>query len=459
MIHPPLHAPGAVAALVERRLAAIEAQDAGLRAMITVTADTAREQAAHQDAAAAAGRSSGPLAGMTVTLKDVIHTAGVRTTNGSAIDSDFVPDADAEVVRRLKAAGAIVLGKNSLHEYAYGGTTQNPFFGSCRNPWASDRIPGGSSGGSGVAVAAGMCCASLGTDTAGSGRLPAALCGVTGLRPTSGAIPNRGVTPVSAFFDTISPMARSVTEVAAVFRAIAGHDPLDPFSVPRTQLPPGPAGDGRLDGLRIGIPASYFLEGLDPGVEQATRAAIATLVALGAGVVVVDLPDPGATRGHFEALFHTDCAHEHRARYEAHADRLGADTRERLEMLGRSVTGMTYAAALSAMRVWQWQIATAFADVDLIAHPTAPMVAPTVAEAAGTTGTTRRLAVFLYPWSFAQVPVLSLPIGLAEHGLPCGLSLVAPQWHEERLFRVGEAFQRVTDWHLHHPPMLAAPVS
>jgi aspartyl-tRNA(Asn)/glutamyl-tRNA(Gln) amidotransferase subunit A len=267
------------------------------------------------------------------------------------------------------------------------------------------------------------------------------------------------VTPVSAFFDTISPIARSVTEVAAVFRAIAGHDPQDPFSARHTGPACGPADDGRLDGLRIGIPSGYFLDGLDPGVEQAAQAAIATLGKLGARPVVVDLPDPGATRGHFEALFHTDCAHEHRARYESDADRLGADTRERLEMLGRSVTGMTYAAALSAMRVWQWQIGMAFAEVDLIAHPTAPMVAPTVAEAAGTTGTTRRMAVFLYPWSFAQVPVLSLPMGPAEHGLPCGLSLVAPPWHEERLFRVGAAFQRVTDWHLRRPPLLGAPVS
>ncbi len=449
-----LRAPGGAAALVERRLAAIDALNGRLRAMITVTADAARDLAKAQDRAVAAGHWSGPLAAMTVSLKDVIHTAGVRTTNGSDIDRDFIPSEDAEVVRRLKAAGAIVVGKNNLHEYAYGGTTQNPFHGSCRNPWDTERIPGGSSGGSGSSVAAGMCCASLGTDTAGSGRLPAALCGVTGLRPTSGAIPNRGVTAVSAFFDTISPMARSAVEVAAVFSAISGYDPKDPFSSdhPAARMPPRP--DGRLKGLRIGIPANYFFDGVEPGVETATGLAIAQLENLGATTVSVDLPGAAETCGHFERLFHTDCAFEHRDRFAAHAGRLGADTRDRLESLGRSFTGMEYAAALSAMQVWRWNVKAAFSGIDVIVHPTTPAVAPTLVDARSTTSATRRLAVYLYPWSFAQVPVLSIPSGFAESGMPCGLSLVAPWWREDILFRIGDAYQRVTDWHLREPAIL-----
>ncbi|MHA6646040.1 amidase [Mesorhizobium sp. A623] len=450
----PLQVPGGASALVEKRLAATEALNDRLRAMITVTADDARRVAAEQDAKSAAGRWSGTLAGLTVSLKDVIHTAGVRTTNGSDIDRDFVPVEDAEIVRRLKVAGAIIIGKNNLHEYAYGGTTQNPFHGSCRNPWDPERIPGGSSGGSGSAVAAGMSCVSLGTDTAGSGRLPASLCGLTGLRPTSGAIPNRGVTPVSNHFDTISPMARGVIEVAAVFGAIAGHDPQDPFSSDHAIAAMPPRSGDRLDGLRIGIPTDYFFDGVDPGVEAATRAAIAKLKELGAQTRPIDLPGAADTPRFFEKLFHTDCAYEHRTTFDSHGHRLGVDTRDRLQKLGRAFTGMDYAEGMAQMRIWQWTVRAAFEGIDAIVHPTTPVVAPTLANVMGTTTATRRLAVFLYPWSLAQVPMLSMPVGLAEAGMPCGLSVVAPWWREDTLFLIGQAYQCATDWHLAQPPIL-----
>lgn len=447
--------PGPTGRHVEDCLSAIERMDPALKAMITVTQESARAAARAEDEARSSGRAVGPLAGMVVTLKDVIRTAGVRTTNGSDIDRDFVPDEDAEVVRRLKDAGAIVVGKVNLHEYAYGGTSQNPFYGACRNPWDISRIPGGSSGGSGVAVASFMCDASLGTDTAGSGRLPAALCGVTALRPTSGAIPNRGITPLSAVFDTVSPMARSAVDVGRVFAAIAGYDPEDPFSsshpVPRLRLEKYVD----LSGLRIGVPADYFFDDVDPGVEEAVRAAIAQLAALGAQVLPLSLPDAAQAPGHFEKLFHSDAAYEHRARYADLRDRFGADTRQRLETLGRSFSAMDYAGAVVWMRRWQRRLEAVFAQVDLIAHPTTPTVAPTIDDCAATTTVTRRLAKFLYPWSLAQIPVLSLPAGLAEYGMPCGLSLAAPWWREDTLFRAGVAFQRATRWHLLEPPLVA----
>jgi aspartyl-tRNA(Asn)/glutamyl-tRNA(Gln) amidotransferase subunit A len=444
----------AISRHVEQCLSAIERMDPTLRAMITVTAGPARDAARAQDVTRQEGRATGPLAGMTVALKDVIATAGVRTTNGSEIDRDVIPDEDAEVVRRLKAAGAIVVGKANLHEYAYGGTSQNPFYGACRNPWDIARIPGGSSGGSAAAAASFMCDASLGTDTAGSGRLPAALCGIGALRPTWGAIPNRGITALSPFFDTVSPMARSVADIARVFDAIAGHDAEDPFS----SAPPMPrqatAADIGLGGLRIGVPEDYFFEDVDPGVEAATRAAILELASLDAEVVRLSVPDASLAPGHFEKLFHSDAAHEHRERYARSKDRLGTDTRERLEALGRSFSAMDYAGALAWMQRWKWQVARIFQEVDLIAHPTAPTVAPTIADCVATTAVTRRLAKFLYPWSLAQVPVLSLPVGLAEHGMPCGLSLAAPWWREDLLFRVGTAFQQATRWHHLEPPIV-----
>lgn len=439
---------------VNERLAAIDGLDHRLRAMITVMREEALQQAREQDQRSALGHYCGSLSGLTVSLKDVIHTAGTRTTNGSDIDRDFVPTEDAEIVRRLRAAGAIVIGKNNLHEYAYGGTTQNPFHGSCRNPWDDQRIPGGSSGGSGAAVAAGMSCVSLGTDTTGSGRLPASLCGVTGLRPTAGAIPNRGVTPVSQFFDTISPMARSVREVAAVFAALAGYDPDDPFSIDHATAGLPPRSDGRLDGLRIGLPRNYFFDQVDAGVMDAVDRALKQFERLGAVLVEIELPGAAETPRHFEKLFHSDGAFEHRVTFEQHADRLGADTRERLSTLGRAFTAMDYAGAMSNMMHWQRIVRNAFEGVDLIAHPTTPVVAPTLADVKGTTAATRRLAVFLYPWSHAKVPMISLPAGPAEAGMPCGVGLVAPWWREDLLFRAGDAFQRATDWHLALPPML-----
>lgn len=452
MTAPPLLRPASASEHVQSCLDAIAGLDPHLRAMITVTGEDAGEEAERQDRLAAEGRSAGPLGGVTVTLKDVIHTAGIRTTNGSDIDRDFVPNADAEVVKRLKAAGAITVGKANLHEYAYGGTTQNPFHGACRNPWDFDRIPGGSSGGSGVAVAAGMCLVSLGTDTAGSGRLPASLCGVAGLRPTSGRIPNRGVTPVSAFFDTISPMARRVTDIARLFEAIAGHDPEDPFSADHP-LPTGiGTRGGRLDGLRIGLPGPYFRDGVAAGVERAVGASIRELERLGASLNYVELEDVALAPAHFEKLFHADCAFEHTERLASERVRYGADTLDRLTTLGGAFTAVDYARAMAFMKVWQRTVRNVFAEVDVIAHATTPIVAPTLADLNDTTSATRGLAVFLYPWSLAQVPVLTVPAGFAEHGMPCGLSLVAPWWREDVLFRVGTAFQDATDWHLRQPP-------
>ena len=454
MTAPPLLVPGTACSHVEHCLAAIDAFNPALKAMITVLPDQARAEARRQDDAAAAGRYIGPLAGVSVTLKDVIHTAGIRTTNGSDIDRDFVPAEDAEVVRRLKEAGAIIVGKANLHEYAYGGTTQNPFHGSCRNPWDTHRIPGGSSGGSAAAVASGMCLVSLGTDTAGSGRLPGSLCGVSALRPTSGAIPNRGVTAVSAFFDTISPMGRRVVDVARVFRAISGFDPADPFSSDHAVATGCRAHDGRLDGLRVGLPTRHFFDGIDRGVTEVVQAAITELESLGARLVDIDIEDADRASPHFEKLFHSDCAFEHSDRVSAHGDRLGPDTLERLSTLGGAFSAVEYARAMHFMRVWQWHVRRTFMQVDVIAHPTTPTVAPTLADVTGTTTATRRLAIFLYPWSLAQVPVLSIPAGIAEHGMPCGLSLAAPWGKEDVLFRVGEAFQRVTSWHLEEPDIV-----
>ena len=454
MQSPFLLRPASAAEHVEHCVSTIARLDGRLCAMITTTSDPARERARALDALAARGERAGLLHGLTVTLKDVIHTKGIRTTNGANFPDEEHPAADAEIVTRLDRAGAITIGKANLHEFAYGGTTQNPFHGSCRNPWDIDRIPGGSSGGSGSGVAAGYSHVSLGTDTAGSGRLPAALNGIAGLRPTPGRISLRGVTPVSAAFDTISPMARRVSDIARFYAVLAGYDPLDPVSVDRSVEDPLTGLSVGISGLRLGVPRRYFFDGMDPGVAKAIEEALAELERLGAKLIEVDVPQVENASTPFEQLFHTDGAGYHEERMAQAPERYGADTRERLTTLGGKVSGPTYARALVWAAAWRRRLQGVFAQVDALVHPSAPMVAPTVAECRNTTATTRRLTPCCYPWSLASVPVLSVPAGFAEHGMPCGLTIVAGWWNEPMLFRVGEEYQRATDWHLREPAIV-----
>jgi aspartyl-tRNA(Asn)/glutamyl-tRNA(Gln) amidotransferase subunit A len=437
---------------VERSVAAMDEWEPHLKAMITRTTDVAAERAAALDALRKAGEASTSLQGVTVVLKDVIDEKGVRTTNGANFPSS-VATRDAEVTRRLRAAGAVFVGKANLHEFAYGGTTQNPFWGSCRNPWDTSRIPGGSSGGSAAAVAAGYCDLSLGTDTAGSGRLPAALTGITALRPTLGRISNRGVTPCSRFFDTVSPMARSVSLVARAFGCLAGYDPEDPLSVDRPVAPLDVISGSDLGGVRIGIAIGpYFDGGADPGVERAVGKATETLRGLGAICRPIVVPEIEDAPTRLETLFHTDAAAFHRDRMEKKPELFGDDIRERLATLGGSVTGIDYSDALLWVATWRRTLERLFENVDAIIMPAAPAVAPLVADCRRTTTVTRRLARYCYPWSVAGGPSLSVPCGRAEHNLPCGL-LLAGRWCDEAtILRIGAAYQAVTDWHRLTPP-------
>lgn len=451
------HAPAPMSAVAHTKAALdrIARFDDRLKAMITVTADAALDRAAEADRAAANGDSLGLLHGMTVSLKDVIHTAGVRTTGGSKLYADFVPRDDAEVVRRLKAAGAIIVGKNNMHELAYGGTTQNPFYGSCRNPWDPERIPGGSSGGSGSAVAADYSDVSLGTDTAGSGRIPASLNGVAGLRPTSGRISNRNVIPCSLPFDTISPLARRVADIARVFAVIAGHDPLDALSAdqPLENFLPG-LGAG-VKGARLGLPKAYFFDQAEPEIAEAVMQAARLLERLGAKLVDISLPGAEVAKDYYEKIFHSDAAAFHREKLLSSPELFGADTRDRLNNLGGAFTAVDYALGLRWMENWKHRLRSQFREVDAILTPMTPIPAPRVADSLQTTTTTRRLTLFSYVWAIAQIPVLVLPCGFTDEGLPFGLSLAAAWWQEPLLFRIGTAYQAETDWHLRRAPLIA----
>ena len=438
---------------VRRCLEYVQAYDRDVNAVITVVDEPALAAAEVADAAAGEGRSLGLLHGMPVMLKDNIATAGIRTTSGSQFFADWVPAVDAEVVRRLKRAGAIVVGKANMAEFALGGTTQNRHFGRCRNPWDLDRVPGGSSGGSAAAVASDMCAGALGTDTGGSIRIPAALTGVAGLRPTAGRVSNRGTTPVSPELDTLGPIARRVIDVARLFAAIAEGDGQD--SSPAAQTPEGllPALGNPIDGVRVGLPTRFCFDRLHPEVGAAVGAATATLERLGAGLRDVDLPDVESAFAAARAMIIADAAAFHRERLAQQPDDFGPDVREWLRD-GAAIRPHEYERFLESRRIWRRTVAELFRSVDLVLSPTVGIPAPPIAECEAMTEVTLDLTRLTTPWAFAGVPALSVPCGLTAGGLPVGLQLVAAPWHESLLLRVGAAYQSVTDWHVAKPALL-----
>ncbi len=438
----------------EQCLENIERYNSRLNAFISVMADDARRCAHELDARLELGDAVGPLAGRVIAVKDNIDTAGQRTTLGSRFHAERIPNNDAEVVRRLHRAGAVVIGKTNLHELAFGATTQNAHYGSCRNPWDPKTIPGGSSGGSGVAVAADMCDAALGTDTGGSVRIPAALTGIVGLRPTVGRISNRGTEPVAPQLDTVGPMARTVVEAARLYEAIAGYDPEDELSVDRpveswcNTLPQG------IGGLRIGTPGASFFNGIDPEVAEAAHNATKTFADLGAHLCTVDIDEAHDLHARLKMLVPTNVAARNRERLANAPETLGADVRERMS-LGLMTTGTDYADWLRLIERWCMRVRGLFEAVDVILTPTVGIPAPKASAAADMIGTTGQLTRLTFVWSYAGVPALSVPCGFTSAALPVGLQLVGPQWSEARLLAIGAAYQEATDFHNRRPPALS----
>ena len=438
----------------ERSLEAIERLNPVLNALLAVMRDRALDEARAADAAATRLEWLGLLHGAMLTVKDCMDVAGVTTTFGSGAYRDNVAMRDATVVARLRAAGAVLLGKNNLHEWCFGGTTQNDHFGGARNPWDPARIPGGSSGGSAAAVASEMCRISLGTDTGGSVRIPAAMCGVTGLRPTVGRVPNTGVVEVSAGFDTVGPLAYHVSDVARAFAAIAGYDPRDPLSAQRVLDDVLCTLKGGVAGLRIGVPAQFYFDDTQPDVAQAVLDAVRTFETCGATIRTVALD--GAAQAHEDSAFAVavaDAADVHRARIAHEPDTLGAETLRRLR-LGLEVSAIDYAAASRRLARWKAQLASRFDEVDVIMTPTCPFVAPKIEGATNMIETTRGLTRFTFALGHSGAPAISLPCGFDRDGMPIGLQLVAPWFSEAVLFRAGFAYQAVTDFHRRRPPIV-----
>ena len=438
-------------ALVEEYLGRIDALDDDLRAFVTVTADEARAGAARADEARADGASVGPLHGLPVALKDNIATAGIRTTIGSSFFADDVPAQDAPVWQRLREAGAVLVGKTQLHEFAYGATTQNPHHGRCRNPWDTARTPGGSSGGSGAASGASLCAVSLGTDTGGSVRIPASLNGVCGIRPTLGRIPNTGVFHVSWSFDTVGPLARSLADMAAVFDVIAGYDAADPVSVNRQAASLVDALERDASGLRVGVPDAFFFDDVDPEIVAATRAAADELAAAGLELVPIDVVGAEDAVETCTRIIWSEATAMHAERMENNPDGFGDDVRHRLTF-GQKVSGPEYARCLEARRNWRRSLEHIFENVDVVLSPMNGVVAPPAD--AEMIETTARLTRFTYGWSLADLPAISIPCGVSSGGLPIGLQLAAAPWQDATLVSVAAAYQARTGWHEQLPPVL-----
>jgi aspartyl-tRNA(Asn)/glutamyl-tRNA(Gln) amidotransferase subunit A len=448
--------------LVEALLGRIREDGTRLNAFISVDADTARGEAARAEAEILRGRYRGPLHGVPVALKDNIWTARLRTTAGSKILAGFVPVEDATVVRRLRRAGAIIIGKTNMSEFAYGATNNNPHYGPTRNPWDLARITGGSSGGSAAAVAAGFAYAALGTDTGGSVRIPAALCGVMALKATFGRVSCHGTLPLVPRYDHVGPIARSAADLAIVLRAIAGRDVGDP-TTSTAAVPDWPRHlRGGPRSFLLGRPREYFFDRLAPEVASAMEHAMRTFEHAGNRVCEVRLPDlqSAASRCIGYALAEATTVHRRMGFFPARAAEYGHDVRRRLEQ-GAEVRAEDYAAAVEARRVIEVAFETALAGVDAILAPTTPMTATVIGEHRvtmdGENETVRNALIRLNrPANIAGLPSITVPCGRTPGGLPVGLQIIAPLFSETRLLQIAQLYADSRGEELERPPALMA---
>lgn len=434
------------AALTESMLERIEAHNDKLNAFITVTAELAREQARQADQELGCGHDRGPLHGIPIAVKDLFATAGIRTTCGSKLFEDWVPDHDATAVIRLREAGSVLLGKTGLHELAYGNTSINPFFGAIANPWAPDHDPGGSSGGSAVAVAAGLAYAALGSDTGCSIRQPAHCCGIVGHKPTFGLVSKAGVLPLVWSMDHVGPLARSVQDAAFVLQAIAGHDPRDPYSV-RTPASGGfEVGDGSIEGARIGVVRRFFFDGHSDVIEV-VDAALETLGERGAQLVELDIPDIDEAFAAAGATFAEAAAvHERDLRYRPHA--FSDEVREKLER-SLDIKATSYAEAQHFRRGFTARVEQLMTRCDVLAAPTATIAAAPIAErpADYRRNAWKNTGIF----DFTGQPSISVPCGSTRSGLPVGLMFTGRLFEDQKVLQFANAFERATAWHKRTP--------
>ena len=451
----------------------IEDTDGEIGSYLTVCRDRGMAEARAADERLANGDASSPLLGIPLALKDVLLTEGVPTTCASRILQGFTPPFDATAVRRLREAGAVLLGKTNMDEFAMGSSTENSGFSLTRNPWDPDRVPGGSSGGSAAAVAAGQCVAALGTDTGGSIRQPAAFCGVVGLKPTYGRVSRFGVVAYASSLDQVGPITRDISDCALVLQAIAGHDPADSTSVD-APVPDYPSELSRgASGLRVGVPGEYFAAGIQPEVEQAVRQGVREIEKTGAAVVEVSLPRTEYAVAAYYVIATAE-ASSNLARYDgmrygprAQAEDLtstytksrsqgfGPEVKRRI-LLGAYVLSAGYydayyLKAQKARTLVRHDFESALRQCDAIVAPTTPTTAFEIEEMTEDPLRMYLSDIFTVPANLAGLPALSLPCGFDRAGLPIGMQIIGRPFDEATVLRLGHAFEQATDWHRRKP--------
>lgn len=422
----------------------IEKLNPELNAFITVTADSALADARAAEAEIARGEWRGPLHGIPIALKDLIDTAGTRTTAGSALFANRISGEDAEVVRRLRRAGAVILGKNNLHEFAYGGSSLISFFGDAHNPCNVERIAGGSSGGSAAAVAAGLCYAAIGTDTAGSIREPSALCGCVGIKPTYGRVSARGVIPLSWSLDHVGPLAATVGDAAIVLEAIAGYDALDVGSadVPVSDYVSDLQAETK--SLRVGVPRAYFYDDLDDDVRTAVEKALSVIGTLVADVrdVQVEVSSDRTVQAAESFAYHAD--------YVAQTPELYQPETLRRIRSGEKISAAEYILRRRELEEHRRRAHDIFSDVDLLVTPTMPIPAPAIADLKKDPEALRPAELILLrntrPFNVWGLPAISVPCGFTKSRLPVGLQIAGAHWREDQVLRLAYAYEQATEW-------------
>ncbi len=458
--------------LTEAVLDRTNAIEPSIKSFVTLTPERALEQARAADKRIASGNGA-PLTGIPMQLKDNMATRGIATTCSSRILEGFIPPYDATVTSRLYAEGAVLVGKGNLDEFAMGSSTENSAFHPTRNPWGLDRVPGGSSGGPAAAVAAAQCVYALGSDTGGSIRQPASLCGVVGLKPTYGLVSRYGLVAFASSLDQIGPITKDVRDAALVLNSIAGHDPRDATSID-SDVPDYTSGlTGDIRGLRVGVPREYFVEGMEPGVDEAVRRAIDTLADLGAVVAETSLPSTPYAMAVYYIVAPSE-ASANLARYDGvkygystespgsmwdalentRREGFGPEVKRRIMIgtyaLSAGYYDAWYKKALQVRTLIRQEFDRVFEEFDVLVSPTSPSVAFPIGEKTADPYMMYLNDVFTQPANIAGIPAISVPAGLSE-GLPVGVQFMASHLQEEMLLRVAHAYEQANEWHTLHP--------
>ena len=453
--------------LLKRAISPVELFDATLQrihrlqpklnSFITITEEEGRRAAIRAEDEIQHGHYRGPLHGIPISIKDLFATRGVRTTAGSKILANWVPDYDATAVAKLHDAGMVMIGKTHMHEFAYGVTSDNPHYGPARNPWDATRVPGGSSGGSGAAVASSQCAASLATDSGGSIRIPSAVCGVVGLKPTYGRVSRHGAIPLAWSLDHVGPIAKSVEDAAIVLSATAGPDLKDTSSSSRPVPDYHKEMMGEIRGLRVGTPPHYFFDHVDPEIGHAVNRAIRELEALGMKAVEIDIPgleNCAAMEAHINLA---EAASYHEQYLKKQADDYGPEVRTDLEA-GRFVLASDYVKSQRARAWLQRNFNEALEHADIVVSPTVPAFPPVVGQVWVQSGDLREHIVdaflrFNIPYDLTGLPAISVPCGFSSAGLPIGLQIAGRAFEEATILKVAHAYEQSTEWHVARPAL------